>query len=125
ARSRPSPRKREHVIIGLFQVESPDDESPDERRERVRGQLLEQTADLDLIVLPELWAPGYFHFDRYPEYAESPDASPTLAMAADVAKTRGCWVHAGSYIERTERGTFRNTAALVAPDGSVAQQYSK
>ncbi|GGA60111.1 hydrolase [Pseudoclavibacter endophyticus] len=111
--------------IGLLQVSSPDDESPADRRRRVRDRLLAHPDALDLIVLPELWSAGYFHFDRYAELAESPADSPTLAVAAQVARERGCWVHAGSFVERRPSGALRNTAALVAPDGAVAQQYSK
>lgn len=111
--------------IGLFQVESPDTEAPTDRRERVRERLLGIDENIDLLVLPELWAAGYFHFDQYAELAESATDSPTLAVAAAVARSRDCWVHAGSFIERTPSGSLRNTAALVAPDGTIAQQYSK
>lgn len=110
--------------IALFQVASPDEETPEDRRHRVQERLLSIADDVDLIVLPELWAAGYFTFPEYPERAEPLDG-PTVAVARSVARQRRCWVHAGSLIEALPGGRMRNTAVLVGPSGQVAHTYSK
>lgn len=43
----------------MVQVASPPEESVERRRQRV-GQMVAEARGADLIVLPELWAPGYF-----------------------------------------------------------------
>ncbi|PPK63630.1 putative amidohydrolase [Actinokineospora auranticolor] len=78
----------------------------------------------DLVVLPELWAVGYFSFDSYPEAAESLDG-PTVTLAREWARALDAHVHLGSVIERDARGRLFNTAVLLAPDGTVAQTYRK
>lgn len=110
------------IQVALVQVASPDDESPAGRRRRV-AKLLRDAPPSDVYVLPELWAPGYFSFDHYMERAETLDG-PTMSMLADVARERGAYVHAGSFLEAHEDGV-RNTAALLDPRGRVVSTYSK
>ncbi len=109
--------------IALVQVASPPEEDINERRERVAG-LVRSAAGADLVVLPELWAVGYFAFDRYAEAAESIDGR-TVEDAAAWARELDAYVHLGSMVERIGDHMFRNTAVLVAPDGEIAQRYSK
>ncbi|KAA9162668.1 carbon-nitrogen family hydrolase [Amycolatopsis acidicola] len=109
--------------IALVQVASPPEESPAERRARV-GEMVAEARGADLVVLPELWAAGYFAFEEYPERAE-PFDGPTLAAARAWARNLGAHVHLGSIIERDEAGRLFNTAILVAPDGTVAHTYRK
>jgi predicted amidohydrolase len=78
----------------------------------------------DLVVLPELWAPGYFAFDRYDERAEPLDG-PTAAAASAWAREIGAYVQLGSLLERTPDGRLHNTALLVDPDGRVVHVYRK
>lgn len=109
--------------IALIQVASPESESIEARRERVKR--LMRTADgADLIVLPELWAVGYFAFDDYAASAESRNG-PTIQDAREVARELNCHVHVGSFIELAGHDRYRNTAALVLPDGEVSHFYSK
>ena len=115
--------------IALVQLSSPDNETQSQRIERAEALLREQRG-ADLIVLPELWSAGYFHFEQYPERSETTDG-PTVAMCAAVAKDLGAHVHVGSIVERVEGGApgsspvLRNTSVLVDPDGNVAHRYSK
>ncbi|MGY1812283.1 carbon-nitrogen family hydrolase [Blastococcus sp. SYSU D00820] len=109
--------------IGLAQVSSPPEESPERRRERV-GELLATLPDVDLIVLPELWAAGYFSFEQYPQRAETL-AGPTVELARATARERGCFVHLGSIVERGEGDRLFNTAVLVDPQGELALTYRK
>lgn len=110
--------------IGLVQVESPLEEDPDDRRTRVVELMLEAPR-CDLYLLPELWAPGYFAFDKYPERAESITTGPTVMAMAEVARERGAHVHIGSVLEGTGTGRLRNTAVLLGPDGRPMLDYSK
>ncbi|MFC9970961.1 carbon-nitrogen family hydrolase [Spirillospora sp. NPDC127200] len=109
--------------IALLQVASPPREGVEERRDRV-GRMVSGARGADLVVLPELWAPGYFAFDAYAERAE-PLEGPTVRAARAWARELGAHVHLGSFIERTGDGRLHNTAVLVAPDGTIAHTYRK
>lgn len=109
--------------VALVQVASPSSESVPARRERVR-RMLDDAAGSDLIVLPELWAPGYFSFDAYPDLAE-PMNGDTLSAAREWAQELQCHLHLGSFLERTADGRLHNTAVLIGPDGTVLHEYRK
>jgi predicted amidohydrolase len=109
--------------IALIQFSSPDNETQPQRIERAET-VLRQQEGADLIVLPELWSAGYFHFDQYPALSETDDG-PTMRMCKAVAKALGTYVHLGSIVERTAGGTLRNTSFLVDPQGNIAHRYSK
>lgn len=86
--------------------------------------MVAQARGADLIVLPELWAPGYFAFERYAELAE-PLSGDTVAAGRDWARKLGTHVHLGSVLERSPQGRLHNTAVLIAPDGQVIHTYRK
>ncbi|GAA2613043.1 carbon-nitrogen family hydrolase [Actinomadura fulvescens] len=109
--------------VALVQVASPPEEAPAERRERV-GAMVAQARGADLVVLPELWAAGYFAFDRYDERSEPLDG-PTVTAAGAWARELDAYVHAGSIVERDGAGRLFNTAVLVAPDGRIVHTYRK
>ncbi|GAA4094741.1 carbon-nitrogen family hydrolase [Actinomadura miaoliensis] len=109
--------------VALVQVASPPEEPPAERRERV-GAMVAQARGADLVVLPELWAAGYFAFDRYTERSETL-AGPTVTAAREWARDLDAYVHAGSIVERDDTGRLFNTAVLIAPDGQIAHTYRK
>lgn len=109
--------------IALVQVASPPGEQPAARRDRV-GRVVASVASADLVVLPELWAPGYFAFDRYAELAEPPDG-PTVTAASQWARELGCYLHLGSILERAAGGRLHNTALLLDPAGEIVHSYRK
>ncbi|HVR80227.1 MAG TPA: DUF2848 family protein [Acidimicrobiia bacterium] len=76
----------------------------------------------DLVVLPEMWTPGYFDFDRYHAAA---DSAPRIRdFLSETAKQLASHLHGGSFVER--RGDeFYNTSVLFGPDGSEIASYSK
>lgn len=78
----------------------------------------------DLVVLPELWGPGYFAFDRYEEYAEPLDGD-TILVGGEWARKLGCYLHLGSIVERSPVGLLYNTAVLLAPTGEPVLTYRK
>ncbi|MDQ4504369.1 carbon-nitrogen family hydrolase [Sinomonas sp. ASV322] len=110
--------------ISLVQLSSPDSETQAERIDRAEA-ILRAQAGADLMVLPELWSAGYFHFDQYPDLSETLEGGATVAMCAAVARDLRAHVHVGSIVERAAHGALRNTSVLLGPDGSVVHEYSK
>ncbi|MDQ0710452.1 carbon-nitrogen family hydrolase [Arthrobacter woluwensis] len=109
--------------ISLIQLSSPDAESQADRIDRAES-LIRAQEGADLVVLPELWSAGYFHFGQYPDLAETLDG-PTATMCAAVARDLKTHVHLGSIVERISADRLRNTSVLLGPDGSIVHQYSK
>ncbi|SQD99074.1 2-oxoglutaramate amidase [Parafrankia sp. Ea1.12] len=113
------------VRVVLLQIACPDDESPADRGARVLADLRGLGAgEADLVVLPELWRTGYFHFDRYSEDAEEL-AGPTIGALREVAAERGLHIVTGSIVERAPGGALHNTTALAGPDGALLGRYRK
>ena len=109
--------------VALVQVASPDSESQADRIDRVE-QILLGITDANLIVLPELWSAGYFHFDDYNSLAETLDG-PTVTMCARVASTLRVHLHLGSIIEKSGNGQLNNTSIMLGPDGTIVHTYRK
>ncbi len=117
--------------VHVLQLAYGDDEPVRERVERV-ADLVRAQAGADLVVLPELWAPGGFSYREWTTRAE-PIPGPTITAIAAAAKDVGAVVHAGSIVERAEDGAARgaqgrglwNTSVVVGPDGSVLATYRK
>ncbi|GAB2738845.1 carbon-nitrogen family hydrolase [Salinifilum aidingensis] len=107
----------------MVQVASPPAEPVAHRLERV-GRMVQRARGADLVVLPELWAPGYFFFEDYDALAEPLDGE-TVSAGREWARNLGAHVHLGSVLERDDAGKLHNTAVLIAPDGSVVHTYRK
>lgn len=92
--------------------------------ERVAG-VVEQIRglDADLVMLPELWATGYFAFDDYAATAEPLDGPIATALGA-VAGEKGITLHGGSIVER-DGDALHNTSLLFGPDGTLLHHYRK
>lgn len=121
---------RVHVV----QVAYGDDEPVADRVTRV-ADLVRAQRGADLVILPELWAPGGFSYREWDARAETIDG-PTVRAVAAAAAEIGAVVHAGSIVERvpdgapeqergpTGRGLW-NTSVLLGPDGGVLTTYRK
>ncbi len=116
--------------VAVVQVGYGDDETVADRVARVAG-LVRAQAGHDLVVLPELWAPGGFAYRGWDEHAESVDG-PTAQAMAGAARDAGVLLHAGSIIERTgadDRGLegrgLWNTSLVFAADGTRVATYRK
>jgi predicted amidohydrolase len=114
--------------IACLQLSGQDLADPMARRSATM-RVADPLADVDLIVLPELWPVGFFHFADYADSAEPLDG-PTVEFAVGLAREHGCWVHGGSFIERGTIGTggvdqLHNTSVLVNPAGEVSLLYRK
>jgi predicted amidohydrolase len=75
-----------------------------------------------LVVLPEIWTPGYFAFDTYPEAA--PHAERIRRHLADLAEQHRIHLHGGSFVEE-HGGALYNTSVLFGPDGKAVGEYRK
>ena len=116
--------------IALIQLGYDEAEPVAERVERacalVRGQ-----AGADVVVLPELWAPGGFAYPTWRERAEPVDG-PTMSAMAQAARSAGVFLHAGSIVERSASGELGpqgrglwNTSVLFGADGTLVATYRK
>jgi predicted amidohydrolase len=116
--------------VAVIQVAYGDDEPMKERVERVAA-LVRQQAGHDLVVLPELWAPGGFAYRDWDERAEPVDGGTAQAMA-DAARDAAVMLHAGSIVERPGDGEtgpegrgLWNTSLVFTADGELAATYRK
>lgn len=108
--------------IACVQLQIKDTESKAERIDRVSA-LLEDLQGLDLIVLPELWATGYFSFDHYVDEAEE-IAGPFVQRFAELARQLKTTLFAGSFVERQGQ-QYYNTSVLFNPEGERISTYRK
>ncbi|MDQ1643233.1 MAG: hypothetical protein QOJ90_2584 [Actinomycetota bacterium] len=109
--------------VHLIQLAYGDDESIEDRRDRVAALVRAQTG-ADLVVLPELWPQGGFAYDRWEDLAEPTDGATVQALRA-AARDLGAMVHMGSYVERDEAGRMFNTSVLIGSDGAQLATYRK
>jgi predicted amidohydrolase len=119
--------------VRVLQVAYDDLEPVPDRVARV-AQLVAEQRGADLVVLPELWAPGGFAFESWEERAETLDG-PTVAALSASAEAIGATVHMGSLIERAagspagmltrHRHRRWNTSVLLGPDGNIVTTYRK
>ncbi|TNM69220.1 carbon-nitrogen family hydrolase [Streptomyces sp. NP160] len=114
--------------VSVLQVGYDDDEPVAARVERV-AQLVADQRGADLVVLPELWAPGGFSYREWEARAEPLDG-PTVRALADAARAAGAVVHGGSLVERTEEPGPQgrhlwNTSVVLSRDGGLLASYRK
>ena len=116
--------------IALIPLGYDDREPVADRVTRAAG-LVRAQAGHDLVVLPELWAPGGFSYQRWAECAEPVDGQVAAAMSG-AARDAGAMVHAGSIIERPADGVrgpegkdLWNTSLVFGADGALLATYRK
>lgn len=109
--------------VALVQVASPAGEAVGDRRDRVE-QMVATADGADLVVLPELWGPGYFAFDHYRERSE-PMNGDTVSAGREWARRLRCYLHLGSFVEGSADGRLYNTAVLIDPAGEIVHTYRK
>ncbi|MGW2933658.1 carbon-nitrogen family hydrolase [Streptomyces sp. NPDC001156] len=107
----------------LIQFRVEDNESVDSRRRRA-ASLVRDQAEVDLVVLPELWTTGAFAYEQFGSEAE-PLEGPTYEVMAKAASDAGVWLHAGSIPERDPEGPIYNTSLIFSPSGELATFYRK
>ncbi|WP_346767764.1 carbon-nitrogen family hydrolase [Knoellia koreensis] len=117
--------------VALIQVAYGDDEPMDARIERVAGLVREHGPGHDLVVLPELWAPGGFAYREWADRAQPIDGPIGQVMSA-AARDAGVTLHAGSIVEQRESSSvadgdhgLSNTSLVYGPDGELIAAYRK
>jgi predicted amidohydrolase len=102
--------------VASIQLEIKDKETKEQRIERV-DKMLDDLVGFDLILLPEVWATGYFSFDKYTEEAEKLDGSFTQRFS-NKAKELNAYLFAGSFIEK-KGDKYYNTSILFNRAGEI------
>jgi predicted amidohydrolase len=108
--------------LTLIQLGINDRENKMQRLERVE-KILDETAEADLIVLPELWNIGFFDFDNYHQLSENLQGETVNCLAAK-ARKKNAYILAGSIVEKAGEH-FYNTCVLLSPQGKILSIYRK
>lgn len=108
--------------IACVQLDIPDTEPKARRLERVLRRV-DEAANADLVVLPELWPTGYFDFDSYGASAERLDG-PTMSAMRNRAQQHRIHLMAGTFVERHDEG-LSNCAVFIDPTGEIVHTYRK
>ncbi len=110
--------------VAAIQLEISDDEEPAARLDRALGLIdVEASRGADVVMLPEIWLPGFFAFDRYAGLAQAIDG-PVVEALAGAARSGGVVLHGGSIVERSAEG-LHNTSLLFGADGALLASYRK
>lgn len=98
----------------------------DSRKDRIihAEQMIDEVADADLILLPELWNVSIFAIEEYSANAE-PINGETISRIAAKARAVNAYILAGSIIERAEDGSLYNSSVLLDPKGENIATYRK
>ncbi len=119
----PDPTEPQSLRVACVQLDGGDGTQAQRRADALDWVHAATAQGARLIVLPELWPVGFFHFDDYDRVAEPLDG-PTVTALADAARVAGAWVYTGSFIERSQRG-IHNAGVLLDPDGRARLVYRK
>lgn len=110
--------------ISAIQLHVADDETAADRLTAVRRAVADEAArGADLVVLPEMWAVGYFAFGGYSAAGEPLDG-PLASALSQVAAAAGVHLAAGSIVER-DGDKLHNTTLLFDRAGSLSATYRK
>ncbi len=116
--------------VALIQLGYDDSEDVADRVDRVAEMVRAQRGH-DLVVLPELWAPGGFAYETWQARADTPRGAVAQAMSA-AARDAGVTLHAGSVVETSTDGStgpegkdLWNTSLLFGSDGALLATYRK
>lgn len=110
--------------VAAVQLLVTDDEAPSVRLAAAAGAVRAEARNgADLVVLPEMWLPGFFAFDDYATVAE-PLQGPTVAALSKLAAETGVWLCAGSLVERSPDG-LHNTTLMFDQHGTMVASYRK
>ncbi len=110
------------IKVASIQYWINDEKSKNERISEVE-ELIEQSKDVDLLLLPEVWNIGFRAFDKYRSESEEIEGE-TISRIAEKARKYKIHIMAGTIIEKDGDDLY-NTAVLIGPNGSVLGKYRK
>ena len=110
--------------VAAVQFDFDENETFEDRVDRMLGLASAAATDSDLVVLPELWPNGGFTYRMWEPTAQPLDG-PLVARLGDAARSFATTLHAGSFIERRDDRSLANTALLFDADGSLTAVYRK
>lgn len=106
----------------IIQLEHNDNMSKSERINYV-VDLINKLPQTDLILLPELWATGFFSYDQYISSCETVDGDIKNILSS-LANKKNTYIFTGSFLEY-RNGKLFNSAMLISRNGETVLQYSK
>lgn len=112
--------------VKIIQLSEKDSETRADRFCRVEAYMhdISQEDDRPLVViLPEIWATGFFNFERYKAESEMLQGE-TYTRLAPWAEEIGCYIIGGSIVEREGLNLY-NTTLLIGPNGALCGSYRK
>ncbi|MGM0420964.1 MAG: nitrilase-related carbon-nitrogen hydrolase [Bacillota bacterium] len=81
------------------------------------------SSNLDLVLLPELWNVGFFEFERYKKESEEIQGK-TFSFLANKAFEHDIYIYGGTIVEKAGNELF-NTALFIGPNGNLLASYRK
>ena len=87
-------------------------------------KLLTNQEQADLIILPELFATGWF-CEIYNKVAEDIDNSETINFLSNIAKKFNANLIGGSFVRREKNGDIKNTCPVFNRQGELIATYDK
>lgn len=97
-------------------------------KENLVGEVLAQLDSLatesQLVILPELWFHTAFGNDVYDKDLIV-KTTEIVDQISRIAKSRGSWVHSGSFIFKHDNGNLYNRSYLINSYGEIVAEYDK
>ena len=111
--------------VGLLEIEIAVGQSVHARIALVLQKIREMPSGVfDVIVLPELWAEGAFDLEAC-QKSDVEIQIKTLNQIADLAKSKGVYIHAGTFPIESTSGRMCNTAVIFSPIVDQEIRYEK
>ena len=111
------------IKVACLQMAAFDAESKQDRITHAE-KMIDEAADADLILLPEIWNVSIFALDEYSANAE-PINGETISRISTKAREVNAYILAGSIVERAKDGSLSNTSVLLNPKGENIATYRK
>ena len=109
------------IKLALCQMNVVDDKEAN--IQKASSMIADSADDADFIVLPEMFNCPYSN-DKFIEYAEEEQDSPTLKRISELAKVNEVYILAGSIPER-EKDRLYNTSYLFDRNGEILAKHRK
>lgn len=95
----------------------------DENLDQAVQQVAEVAAEVELVVLPEMFSTSY-EVPHWPDAAEAVPGGPTCSLLSELAREHGIHLLGGSQPE-LDNGLVYNTATLWSPAGELLLKHRK